>query len=151
MTPEQFIATYGYVALFFGAIIEGETFLLIGGFLSREGILKLYLVALSAGLGAYCSDQFFFHLGRLAGIALLDKKPRWKKKALIVDRYIERFKNPLAFGFRFLWGIRNITAFLLGASGYPTAKFMVYNALGAIIWAMLFAYLGIKLGGLFIS
>jgi membrane protein DedA with SNARE-associated domain len=50
------------------------------------------------------------------------------------------------FGFRFAYGLRTITPVVLGATGYPSGRFLVFNLLGASLWACVFGVLGFALG-----
>ena len=43
-----FIGTYGYFAVFLGTLLEGETILIIAGFLAHQGHFHLPLVILVA-------------------------------------------------------------------------------------------------------
>ena len=49
---EQFVATYGYAAIALGTFFEGETILVIGGFLAHRGYLGLPGVIAGAALWA---------------------------------------------------------------------------------------------------
>ncbi|WP_217994833.1 DedA family protein [Methylogaea oryzae] len=64
MTLHEIISQYGYIALFIGTFLEGETILLVAGYLAHEGHLGLTLAILSAFLGTFAGDQTFFFLGR---------------------------------------------------------------------------------------
>lgn len=75
MDFHQLIIDYGYLALFIGTFLEGETILVIAGFLAHSGYLELHWVILSAFLGTFAGDQTFFYLGRFKGIAFLEKRP----------------------------------------------------------------------------
>ena len=48
--------------------------------------------------------------------------------------------------FRFIYGFRTITPFLLGSAGVRTVKFICCNFIGAAIWAVTFGMLGYLLG-----
>ena len=88
---EHIIETYGYWALLVGTFLEGETILIIGGFLAHRGYLSLPLVILAAFIGTLAGDQLFFFIGRKKGKAFLDKRPSWKpnieKAHNLLDRY----------------------------------------------------------------
>jgi len=58
------IADYGYVALFAGTLLEGETVLILAGFAAHQGYLQLHWVIGIALLGGFLGDQFYFWLGR---------------------------------------------------------------------------------------
>src|SRR6185369_15969320 len=87
MTLETFVVNYGYPALLVGALMEGETVVIIAGFLAHSGHLYLPWVMLAAFVGAFTADQFFFQVGKRKGKAYLEKKPQWEPR---VDR-IRRF------------------------------------------------------------
>jgi membrane protein DedA with SNARE-associated domain len=60
MNFETIIAQYGYFAIIIGTFLEGETILVIGGFLAHIGLLSLPLVILSAFIGSFSGDQLYF-------------------------------------------------------------------------------------------
>jgi membrane protein DedA with SNARE-associated domain len=60
---------------------------------------------------------------------------------------LERHQLWLILGFRFLYGLRTVTPFLIGAGGVPPLRFFVLNGIGALGWAVLVAILGYALGG----
>ena len=72
------VETYGYIAVFAGAFLEGETLLALGGLAASRGHLDFVAVTLVALLGGFLGDQFFFFLGRHRGQALLRRFPRWE-------------------------------------------------------------------------
>jgi membrane protein DedA with SNARE-associated domain len=39
-------------------------------------------------------------------------------------------------GFRFLYGLRTVSPFAIGLSRIPAREFFLYNAAGALLWAM---------------
>jgi membrane protein DedA with SNARE-associated domain len=49
-------------------------------------------------------------------------------------------------GFRFIYGIRNVTPFVIGASRLSPLKFFILNFLGALIWAVSFGLIGYQFG-----
>jgi membrane protein DedA with SNARE-associated domain len=62
MNWELVIGSYGYIALFLGTFVEGETILLMAGFAAHLGYLYLPWVILVAFLGSLSGDQVFFLL-----------------------------------------------------------------------------------------
>ncbi len=145
MSLEELIVQYGYLALFIGTVLEGETILIVAGYLAHDGFLDLWLVILSAFLGTFAGDQTFFFLGRLKGVSFLEKRPAWKHKADKAFKLLKRHQIAIILGFRFLYGIRNVTPFVIGASGLNPLRFFVLNFLGAATWAVSFGVLGYQL------
>ena len=145
---QELIVQYGYWALFIGTFLEGETILIIAGFLAYRGYLDLHWVILSAFLGTFGGDQTFFFLGRHKGIQFLEKRPNLRRKAARAFDLLHRHQLPVILGFRFIYGIRNVTPFVIGASALDPFRFFLLNFLGALIWAVAFGYLGFHLGTL---
>lgn len=146
MDLQQLIIDYGYWALFVGTFLEGETILVIAGFLAYSGYLQLPWVMAAAFLGTFAGDQTFFYLGRLKGIAFLEKRPLWHSKTDKVFDLLHRHQIKVVLGFRFLYGVRNVTPFVIGASRMHPLKFFVLNFLGALVWAIAVGYLGYSFG-----
>ena len=146
---EHIIETYGYWALLVGTFLEGETILIIGGFLAHRGYLSLPLVILAAFIGTLAGDQLFFFIGRKKGKAFLDKRPSWKPNIEKAHTLLDRYQTLLILGFRFLYGLRTVTPFVIGMSRVKTAKFIILNFLGALVWAMIIGSAGYFFGTAF--
>ena len=146
MSLESFIITYGYPALLIGTFLEGETILIIAGFLAYRHYLSMPWVIVMAFLGTFAGDQLFFHLGRIKGNAFLKIRPHWEPKVQKVRNLLELYHTLIIIGFRFLYGFRNITPFVIGMSGFSARRFFWLNALGGLVWASLIASGGYFLG-----
>lgn len=146
MTLESIVTTFGYPAIFIGTAFEGETIAVLGGFLSHRGYLTLPATMLVAFAGSFTGDQVCFALGRLHGRAMIERRPRWRKRAHAVRELIERHETIVLLGFRFVLGARMMTPLLLGSTGFSGLRFLVYNAIGAAVWAGLFTALGYLFG-----
>ncbi|MDH3965363.1 MAG: DedA family protein [Deltaproteobacteria bacterium] len=136
MTLESIVDTYGYVAVLLGTFLEGETILVLGGFAAHRGYLALPGVILAAFIGSLCGDQLFFFLGRRHSQAVLARRPAWKARADQANRLLERFRTPFILIFRFLYGLRTVSPFVIGMSSVPARQFIPLNAIGALVWAV---------------
>ena len=145
-TLTAFIATYGYVAVFFGAVFEGETVLILGGFAVHEGYLSIAPLFLAAFLGAVVGDSSWFLLGKYRGAHILRRFPWFKKWAGQPLRLVHAKPRFLSFSMRFLYGFRNVVPFGLGMSPLPFHTFLVWNALGAILWTLTIGTAGYLFG-----
>lgn len=148
---QDFVAQYGYLALLIGTFLEGETILLVAGFLAYGGTLDLSLCILSAFVGSLSGDQTAFYIGRWKGKQFVDKRPKWKCRVDRVHKMLERFHEVLILSFRFFYGLRNLTPFILGTTDISGLKFFVLNAIGAAIWAVAFGFAGYFFGTLVTS
>jgi len=146
MRLEDLLSAYGYWAVLGGCFFEGETVLVIGGFAAYQGYLHLPWVIAAAYGGTLLGDQLYFFLGRVYGQKVLKKRPHWQGRVVKVQGLLQRFQTWLILLFRFLYGIRVITPFVIGMSGISPRKFLFFNAIGAMIWTVLVAAGGYAFG-----
>jgi len=140
------IDTYGYFAVFVGAFLEGETILALAGLAAYRGYLDFYAVVVIALFAGFLGDQFYFFVGRYRGTEILARFPAWQARAHKFDALLSRWHAPLIVCIRFMYGFRILGPLMLGMGRCPAWKFMVYNFIGAMIWAPLIAGLGYLFG-----
>jgi len=140
------IETYGYLAVIVGAFLEGETVLALAGLAAHRGYLDFYTVVVVAMIAGFAGDQFFFFLGRAKGQEVLAKFPHAYERAQQFDRMLSRWHAPLIIAIRFMYGFRIVGPILLGMGRVTAWKFMVFNLIGAAIWAPLIASVGYLFG-----
>lgn len=148
-TLTELIKNYGYLAILIGTFLEGETILILGGFAAHMGFLELPWVIASAIAGSFSGDQLYFYIGRHYGPKIIAKRLSWQEGAAKVYRHLHRHKNLLILSFRFFYGFRNVTPFAVGAAHISRSRFFALNLIGAIVWAISFAYAGYLFGEAF--
>lgn len=146
MNVEQLIEQYGYAAILIGTFFEGETILVIGGFLAHQGYLGIEGTIGAGFAGAMLGDQLYFYIGRLKGSAFIDKRENLKRHREKVERLLQLHQVWLILGFRFLYGMRTVTPFILGMSRVNPVLFLVLNTIGAFIWALAIGLAGYYFG-----
>ena len=134
---ERFIDSYGYWAVLVGTLFEGETILILGGFAAYRGYLELPWVILCGSLGAFCGDQVFFFIGRRYSGPIQARFPSWRTRVDRAHAKLERFQTYLIMVYRFMYGFRSVTPFVIGTSHIPTRKFFFLNILAVLLWAFL--------------
>ena len=67
------LATYGYLAIFIGCLLEGETILILGGMAAHQHVLKMLPVIGYASVAGMLGDQLLFWVGRYFGERLLPR------------------------------------------------------------------------------
>ncbi|WP_298292313.1 DedA family protein [Thiomonas sp.] len=139
---EELVRQYGYAAVALGAFAEGETVLLFAGYGAQRGWLEWPLVVGVAALAATLGDQTFFFLGRWFGPQLLARYPQLQAHLPRVQAMLQRHAHWAIISVRFLYGMRIAGPVLIGVAGVPPLRFIVFNAIGALLWAPLITALG---------
>jgi membrane protein DedA with SNARE-associated domain len=139
MSAEYLIQTYGYFALLLGALIEGETVLVIAGFAAHRGYLALPLVILIAAAATILIDQFLYFMGRIYGRDFLRKRPALQKRSARFQELLQRYQTPVIIGFRFMYGMRIVAPFVIGMSGIARKRFMALNIASGLVWSAVFS------------
>ncbi|WP_076073245.1 DedA family protein [Sphingomonas montana] len=146
MSIESLVAQYGLIALFVGAGLEGETVVLTGGVLAHRDLVPLWGAALAAAGGSFTSDQVFFALGRRyrdhPRVRRIMVRPAFARAL----RTLERHPVGFILAFRFLYGLRTVSPVAIGTSQVPALRFVVLNAVAALLWAATFTGLGYAFG-----
>lgn len=151
MDLPSLIATYGYTIVFAGALIEGETVLVLAGVAAHLGYLSLAKVIAVAALGGFLGDQIYFFLGRRYGLALLDRFPAARAVAPRVDALVVKHRALVVPLLRFTYGVRTVGPILIGAGRMNPLSFAVLNAVGAVAWAVLVGGAGYLFGQMVIA
>jgi membrane protein DedA with SNARE-associated domain len=140
------VDSYGYIAVAVGAFLEGETILALAGLAANRGYLDFYTVVVIALFFGFIGDQFYFFLGRRHGAQILARFPDAQERAHRFDDLLRRWHAPLIVMIRFMYGFRIVGPILLGMGRVPSWKFIVFNFIGAAIWAPLIAGIGFVFG-----
>lgn len=146
MTPELLLHKFGYFAVFIGTFLEGETILVMAGFFAERGYLQLALVIVFAFLGAYSGHVFWFWLGRTQGVRILERFPRMKTHFGRGIRMFERYGAPAIFITQWLYGLRITAAVIIGISRISVLKFLIYEGISCIVWAIVIGSAGYYFG-----
>jgi membrane protein DedA with SNARE-associated domain len=143
------ISQYGewfYLLTFVWAALEGETFLLFAGFAAQRGYLNIEALFFAAWLGSLCGDQLCFWLGRCFGTRILARSPTLKTQIDRVIGWLERYAIVFILSYRFMYGVRNVSSIAIGMSCVRWQTFAFWNAVAAMIWAMVFSGFGYFFG-----
>src|SRR5574343_394578 len=108
------ISTYGYLAVFIGAILEGEVVVFLAGFFAREAGVPFFCVILTALGGTIVSDFSWFLLGRYRGRWMLD---RWTGTRRLADKsavLLGKSPSLISVTLRFMYGLRTVIPFIMG-------------------------------------
>lgn len=146
MDLEALVQAWGYPAVLVGALLEGETVLLVAGFAAHSGYLQLPWVIVAALAGSVLGEQFYFLLGRRYGERLLARFPPLARRARRVHRLLERHDVAAIVSMRFLYGLRTVGPMAIGASAVPWLRFTAIDLVAALVWASAVASAGYAFG-----
>ncbi|RYY95449.1 MAG: DedA family protein [Comamonadaceae bacterium] len=139
---------YGYIAVFVAGLFEGETILMLGAYAVHQGYLSMLPVIACGAAAAFCTDQFYFHLGRLRGQQLLATRPKLRAHIARVDGFVSRHPIVTIFGMRFAWGLRVVLPATLGMGGrMAPVPYALLDAVAALFWAAVVTLFGVQLTG----
>ena len=148
-TLQWFIEHYGYLAVFVGCLLEGETILVLAGFAAHMGYLSLPIVIGTAAVAGFVGDQVLYTIGRRHGDKVFSRFPALARARQRSAGLIDRHGAWAAFAVRFMVGMRLAGAIAIGASGFPPARYAIANAAGAVVWAVAIGGAGYAFGQAF--
>jgi len=151
LETRELLSRYGYAVILVWTFLEGETCVIIAGMLADTLGLNPWIIALCAFGGSFSVDQLMFALGKYKGESVLCYFPRMAKNVDKAAVLFKKYDTALILGFRFIYGVRNVTAILLGISKVNHAKFFILNLIGATIWALTFTFGGYYAGKAFLE
>jgi membrane protein DedA with SNARE-associated domain len=146
-----YLAVGGFVLLEdFGVPVPGETMLIAAAVFAGSGHMNITLVILVAVVGAIIGDNIGFAVGHFGGRPLVDRFGRYvfltPARLEHAERYFNTHGGKIVTIARFIEGLRQLNGLLAGIVGMHWAKFLGYNALGAVLWVGTWAGIGYLAG-----
>ncbi|MCU1672995.1 MAG: putative DedA/PAP2 family phospholipid acid phosphatase [Frankiales bacterium] len=139
----------GEAAAFVGLFLPGEAALLLGGVLASQGRVSLPVMIAVAVVAAIVGDSIGYEVGRRGGPALKRSRlgrvvgaDRWAKG----EAFLERRGGPAVFLGRWVGLLRALVPSLAGMGRMPYRRFLVWNALGGLLWASTVVLIGYAAG-----
>jgi membrane-associated protein len=135
---------FGEAAVFIGFVLPGETAVLLGGFLASSSHLNIAVLCVLVVTSAILGDSVGYEVGRLFGPRVV----RWRllerhEARLARARGMLRDKGgPAIFLGRFTAFFRAVMPGLAGLSEMRYRRFLIWNALGGLIWGTGFCLVG---------
>lgn len=149
---------YGYWAVLVFVSIEsigipfpGETMLLVAAiYAGTTHQLFIPFVIAAAAAGAIIGDNIGFVIGREGGYRLLRRYGHYillNERKLKLGQYLfKKHGGKVVFFGRFIAVLRALAAFLAGTNRMQWPRFLIFNALGGIVWATIYGMGGYLLG-----
>ncbi len=145
----EVITQFGYFGIFFLMLLESvfppipsELIIPFAGFAAHNGDLELWLVMLSATVGAVVGMLPWYFAGRLFGLErvawLADRYGRWltinADEVRVAAGFFSRFGPLIVFTGRLFPLIRTLISVPAGLAAMPLWRFLLYSTLGATLF-----------------
>jgi membrane protein DedA with SNARE-associated domain len=155
---QSLVVRHGYAAVFLVVMLEGagsplpgESALVFAAiYAGVAGHLNIELVIAVAALGAVIGGSCGYGFGRYVGVSFLARHGRYvglTPSRLALGRYLfEHHGGKIVFFGRFVAVLRVLAALLAGVNKYDWRSFFIFNAAGAISWALVMGSCGYFFG-----
>lgn len=157
---EALVEDYGYFIVFLGAALDfglpssGDITMLLGGWFASGDELNIGLVMLVGALGAAVSENAMYWTGRAGGRPLVERMlrvrflfgTRGKDHISRIEKYFEGHGGKTIFIGRLVPGFRALIPLSAGMGGMPYPRFLVFDCIAIIFWAVLMGTVGYIFG-----
>lgn len=126
-------------------VVPSETSVITAGVVASAGDLSLPLVIAFAAGGAFAGDNTAYFIGHRYGQRINDRffqSEKAKKRITWAHDQVEQRGGQLIVIARFIPGGRTAVTISAGTLGYRWRRFVVYDAIAALIWASYASLLG---------
>ncbi len=157
----SFMEEFGYIGIMAIIALENlfppipsEIVLPFGGFMTTRTSLTIPGVILASTLGSILGAIILYWIGRIVNVSRLESFiGRWghllrvsKKDIRTAEGWFLRYGNWTVFFCRLIPVVRSLISIPAGMAKMPFATFLLYSALGTLIWNTILVSLGAFLG-----
>lgn len=149
----NYLARHGYWFVFgtvlleqLGLPIPAMPVLVAAGALAGNGVLSFWFSLLLALVACLAADSLWFCLGRRGGLRVLRTLCRISLEpdscVSISKDWFRRLGGSALLVAKFIPGFSTAAPPMAGVNGMSMGRFLVYDGIGSLLWAGLFAWLG---------
>ena len=146
MDVPALIRDYGYGAVLFASMLEGEMVQVSAGIAARAGLLQWQLALLAGTVGVFLATQTWFLGGHFAGAKILERRPQLQPRVDRARELLDRYGTWLFMGYRFMYGLRTVVPLAIGMSGVHPVRFALIDALSWLAWFAVLSSIGFYAG-----
>jgi membrane-associated protein len=139
---------FGETALFLGFVIPGETAVVLGGVLASRGRVSLPMLMLVVVVAAIVGPLVGYEVGRRMGGRVVGSRFLRRMSGTVAKATAtlnSRGATAVLVG-RFTAVLRALMPALAGTARMPYRTFVVYNAIGGVVWGIGYSLLGYLAG-----
>lgn len=153
------IKTVGYLGIFaivflesglmIGFFFPGDSLLFTAGFLASQGILDIKTLIIGCFIAAVTGDSIGYYIGQKFGRKLFKKEDSiWFHKEHLnrAQKFYDRHGGKTIILARFIPVIRAFAPVVAGVGLMRYKRFVAFNLVGGVLWAIAIPLLGFYLG-----
>ncbi len=154
-----FIQTVGYLGVFaivflesgmlIGFFFPGDSLLFTAGFLASQGFLDIKILIAGCFVSAVLGDSIGYYIGKKLGpkIFTKDNSIFFQKKHLErAQKFYDKHGGKTIILARFIPVIRAFAPVVAGVGLMKYSRFVIFNLIGGVLWAIVIPLLGFYLG-----
>lgn len=144
-----FAIVFAESGLFFGFFLPGDSLMLTAGLLASKGILNIFILLPVLFSGAVLGDTVGYWFGAKTGPPLFNRPNSllFRRDNLLKARaFYERHGGKTITFARFMPFVRTFAPIVAGAVRMEYRRFLFFNLLGGLVWAIGLTLLGYYLG-----
>ena len=126
-------------------IVPSETAVITAGVVAFEGSLNLVVVIAAAAGGAFAGDNCAYWLGHRFGADVKDRffhGEKSKRRFDWAEQQLNTRGGELIAVARFIPGGRTAVTLTAGTLRFPWTRFVIYDVIAAVVWALYASLLG---------
>lgn len=129
-------AHYAYLILFFYSLGGGMVALLAAGVLASTGVLDITLCIVVAGVANFLGDEGLFYFARINKKDALPYFAKHRRKLALAQILFRKYGSKIILAKKYIYGLKTLIPLAIGITKYDAKKFLVINAVCAVIWAL---------------
>ena len=148
----MFAIVFAESGVFFGFFLPGGSMIFTAGLLASQGLFNIYWLIIVLGAAAILGDSAGYWFGAKVGNKIFTKEDSlfFNKKYLEkTKQYYQKYGPMTVVIGRFVPIVRTFAPILAGVGEMSYKRFLSYNVLGALFWAVGLALLGFFFGSVF--
>ena len=157
----ELIRTVGYLGVFtivflesgmlVGFFFPGDSLLFTAGFLASQGILDIKILIVGCFIAAVTGDSIGYYIGKKLGPKIFTRNNSiffHKKHLERAQRFYEKYGGKTIILARFIPVIRAFAPVVAGVGKMDYKRFVTFNLVGGVLWAIGVTLAGYYLGSL---
>ena len=158
---DSLLRTVGYAGIFaivfaesgllVGFFLPGDSLLFTAGFLASQGFFDIFILCIITFVAAVVGDNVGYHFGRRVGPKVFKKEDSLVFSKSNIDKstaFYEKHGGKTIVLARFIPVVRTFAPVIAGVGKMDYKKFLLFNVLGGLIWAVVVTALGYFLGNI---